>query len=228
MKGSEEENAGQADQDRREVPAGFVAAETIVLNSRFVAEVDTVSTVGEARAFIAAARMRHPEANHHVPAYVLGGLGKGRSVVEYCSDDGEPGGTAGKPLLAVLRGSGFSDAIVVVSRYFGGTLLGTGGLVKAYSQAGRKALELCGTAVLVDVVSCELRLPYALYEPARQAAEALGGMELAAEFLEDVRLEIEIGADRAEALSRALADLSGGRISPVFGGRRVCRRPPPR
>ena len=92
------------------------------------------TTVKEAKAFLAAVRAEMPDANHHVYAYRVG---FGNSVIEGMSDDGEPSGTSGPPVLAVLRGSGIGDVIVVVTRYFGGTKLGTGGLVRAYSDAAR-------------------------------------------------------------------------------------------
>ncbi len=101
-----------------------------------------MTTVDEAKAFLAAVRAEMPDANHHVYAYRVG---FGNSVIEGMSDDGEPSGTSGPPVLAVLRGSGIGDVIVVVTRYFGGTKLGTGGLVRAYSEGARAGLESLAT-----------------------------------------------------------------------------------
>ena len=99
-----------------------------MVNSRFIATLAPVFSPEEARTFIAHIKKEFADASHNVPAYIIGG---GNTVTEFCSDDGEPSGTSGKPALAVLRGSGLGDVAVVITRYFGGTLLGTGGLVKA-------------------------------------------------------------------------------------------------
>ena len=114
------------------IPANEIQRELMVLNSRFIATLTPVFSVEEARAFINRVRVKFGDATHNVPAYIIGG---GNSIIENCSDDGEPFGTAGRPALAVLRGSGLGDVAVVVTRYFGGTLLGTGGLVRAYTEA---------------------------------------------------------------------------------------------
>ena len=109
--------------------------EFVEKKSRFIAYTSPVHTVEEANAFIAGIRQRHWDATHNVPAFVL------RSGVQRSSDDGEPGGTAGMPVLDVLLKSGVQDVCVVVTRYFGGTLLGTGGLVRAYSGAVQEGLS---------------------------------------------------------------------------------------
>ena len=104
--------------------------------SRFLGEVHPVSTEEEAAAVVAQARKRYYDARHHCYAWILGEDGS----VKKASDDGEPSGTAGVPMLKVLDGAGIRNAVVVVTRYFGGTLLGTGGLVRSYTQAAQAAL----------------------------------------------------------------------------------------
>src|SRR5574340_1436809 len=111
------------------IPAGERTTEITVVNSRFIADLSPVFSIDEARSFIARIKAKHPAASHHVPAFIIG---HGASTTEHCSDDGEPAGTAGRPALAVLKGSGLGDVVVVVTRYFGGTKLGTGGLVRAW------------------------------------------------------------------------------------------------
>ena len=105
------------------IPARETRTEIIVVNSRFIATAAPAFTVDEAKAFVARIRAEFADASHNVPAFVVG---HGSSVIAHCSDDGEPSGTAGRPALAVLQGSGLGDA-AVVTRYFGGTKLGTGG-----------------------------------------------------------------------------------------------------
>ena len=120
------------------VPLNEIRREQIIVNSRFISTLAPVFNVDEARAFIARIKKEFADASHNVPAYIVGG---GNTVTEYFSDDGEPSGTAGKPALAVLRGSGLGDVAVVVTRYFGGTLLGTGGLVRAYTESTQRVVN---------------------------------------------------------------------------------------
>jgi uncharacterized YigZ family protein len=189
------------------VPFGPARAETIVVNSRFIASLDYVETVEEARNFMASIRKEFPYASHNVPAFIVGG---GNSSTEFCSDDGEPSGTSGRPLLSVLRGSGLGNVAVVVTRYFGGTLLGTGGLVKAYTEAGKKVLEAARRGELVEVAFLSAALPYRLFEPFRSAAETSGGRMLSTEFAELVRIKVEIPLRGLDEFRSRFADLSGG------------------
>ena len=123
------------------VPLSEVRREHTVANSRFISTLAPVFSIDEARAFMARIRNEFSDATHNVPVYIIGG---GNTVTEYFSDDGEPSGTSGKPALAVLRGSGLGDAALVITRYFGGTLLGTGGLVKAYTESAQLAVRAAG------------------------------------------------------------------------------------
>jgi uncharacterized YigZ family protein len=189
------------------VPLGPARAETVVLNSRFIASLDYVESIEEARNFLASIRKEFHDASHNVPAFIVGG---GNSRTEFCSDDGEPSGTSGRPLLAVLHGSGLGNVAVVVTRYFGGTLLGTGGLVKAYSEAGKKVLEAARRGELVEVALLSAALPYRLFEPFRSAAEASGGKLLSTEFAELVRIKVEIPLRGLDEFRSRFADLSGG------------------
>ncbi len=189
------------------VPLGPARAEIVVVNSRFIASLDYVETVEEARNFMASVRKEFPDASHNVPAFIVGG---GNSSTEFCSDDGEPSGTSGRPLLSVLRGSGLGNVVVVVTRYFGGTLLGTGGLVKAYSEAGKKVLEAVRRGELVEVTFLSAALPYRLFELFRSAAEASGGKLLSTEFVELVQIKVEIPLRGLDEFRSRFADLSGG------------------
>jgi uncharacterized YigZ family protein len=193
-----------------------------VLNSRFLACLDYVDSVAAAKEFVAGIRHRYPDASHHVPAYIVGG---GASTTEFCSDDGEPSGTSGRPLLAVLRGSGLGNAAIVVTRWFGGTLLGTGGLVKAYSEAGRLVLEKVERARLVDLERLSLTLPYALYERLRSLLADLEGIILSEDFGEAVQLSFDLPLDRIESFGQRLADLGSGSLAPIKLGSHRGRLP---
>lgn len=116
-----------------------LSAEITTKRSRFIAHIDRVDTDEQARAVIAEVRSAMPDARHHCTAFIV--PSEGALPISRSSDDGEPSGTAGRPMLDVLSGVPLVGAVAVVTRYFGGTLLGTGGLVRAYSQAVREALE---------------------------------------------------------------------------------------
>ncbi|MBT7818395.1 MAG: YigZ family protein, partial [Chloroflexi bacterium] len=122
----------------RIIPAKQVETEIRVSNSRFISNAAPVFSVEEAKQFIAQIKEKYGDANHNVPVFIIG---HGASITAHSSDDGEPSGTAGRPALSVLQGSGFGDIVVVITRYFGGTKLGTGGLVRAYSDSMRAVLE---------------------------------------------------------------------------------------
>lgn len=206
------------------VPLGPARAEIVVLHSRFIASLDYAGSVGDAREFIGRIRREFPDASHNVPAFIVGG---GNSSTEFCSDDGEPSGTSGRPLLAVLRGSGLGNVVAVVTRYFGGTLLGTGGLVKAYSEAGKSVVERTQRGELVDVALLSAALPYRLFEPFRSAAEAGGGKLLSSEFAELVRIKVEIPLRGLDEFRSRFADLSGGGLELTYHGQRKTLIPLP-
>ncbi|MFH2116328.1 MAG: YigZ family protein [Spirochaetota bacterium] len=192
------------------------------MNSRFIATISPTDSVEEARAFMQTVRLEFPDASHHVPAFVIGG---GNTLTEYCSDDGEPSGTSGRPLLAVLKGSDLGNVAVVVSRYFGGSLLGTGGLVKAYSEAGRTVTGAVGRATLVPAFRASILLPYPLYERSRQALEGAGAIILREDFAEAVAIEAEIPETDWETFSDKLASLGAGSIPLRILAKGMVRRP---
>ncbi|HNW95845.1 MAG TPA: YigZ family protein, partial [Anaerolineaceae bacterium] len=194
------------------IPAAPAESEILVVNSRFIASLSPAFSVEEARAFHKSIRQRFPDATHHVPAFVIG---HGNSVITHCSDDGEPSGTAGRPALAVLQGSGLGDAAVVVTRYFGGTLLGTGGLVKAYGDAVREVLKLVRRAIKVPTTTIGVQLPYPLFEQVQRLAAAHGGEQLESQFLADVTLILRFRDEELDAFLQQLTNLSAGQIQPV-------------
>jgi uncharacterized YigZ family protein len=171
-----------------------------------------VSSVDEARTELRNVRTEMPDANHHVYAYRIG---HHNSVIDGMSDDGEPSGTSGPPVLAVLRGSGLGDILIVVTRYFGGTKLGTGGLVRAYSDAARAGLEATPVRLKIAYTLLGIELPYPLYEQAKRLSDAHDGIIEDQDFGEHVTLMIRFASNHVSAFSDALTELSAGRVSPV-------------
>ncbi|MBX3064473.1 MAG: YigZ family protein [Anaerolineae bacterium] len=194
------------------IPTATIRMETEVSKSRFIATVGMAATATDARAFIAAIRTEMPDASHHVYAFRAG---YGSSVTEGVSDDGEPTGTSGPPILNVLRGSEIGDIVMVVTRYFGGIKLGTGGLVRAYSDAARSALALLTTHEKVELCQLGLTVPYALYERIKQTVEQYSACIDDEAFEAEVTLFVTLPVEQVEAFTVTLRDLSAGKIEPV-------------
>jgi uncharacterized YigZ family protein len=198
--------------NRYPVPAKSIRVEQRVVNSRFIATIGRADTVDEAQAFVKAVRAEFADATHNVHAYKVG---YGASVTESTTDDGEPPGTAGRPALAVLHGADVGDVVVVITRYFGGTKLGTGGLVRAYSGAVRAALEALPLEEKIEKRTVMFTTPYSLYERARQAVEAHNGEVDDETFAVDVDLVVTLPVDDVEPLTGALRELSAGKIEVI-------------
>jgi uncharacterized YigZ family protein len=195
--------------ERQLIPAREARSEIKVLNSRFIATIAPIFTVDEAKAFIARIRAEFTDASHNVPAFLVG---HGNSVVAHCHDDGEPAGTAGKPALAVLQGSGLGDVAVVVTRYFGGTKLGTGGLVRAYGDAVRAVLEILPRAAKVPTHTILIPAPYHLYEQIRRLVAAHHGQILDEDFGTDVTMTTRFVFEDLPPFEDDLQELSNGTL----------------
>lgn len=191
------------------VPLNEIRREHVVVNSRFIATLAPVFNVVEARAFIARIKKEFADASHNVPAYVIGG---GNTVTEYCSDDGEPSGTSGKPVLAVLRGIGLGDVAVVVTRYFGGTKLGTGGLVKAYTESTQMVVNAVERGRRVPVNVGMVAIPYNLLERVRSMVGRNDGEVLGEDFAEDVTMTLQFPVESLDGFQKELQDLSAGKL----------------
>lgn len=207
-------------QDPREytyrIPAHIHRIELTVVNSRFIATIGPAPTPADARAFIASVREEMPDASHHVFAFRVG---YGNSITEGMSDDGEPSGTAGPPALAILRGSDIGDIVVVITRYFGGTKLGTGGLVRAYSEATRVCLSSLETLWKIEREMLGIDTPYPLYEQVKRLIGAHNGMIDDEMFAGDVTIIAIFAVPDIEQFIDELTELSAGRITPVMLGR---------
>jgi uncharacterized YigZ family protein len=192
---------------RYRIPARETRAELSVVNSRFIASAAPVFSVEEARSFIAKIRTEFTDATHHVPAFIIG---YGASITEHCSDDGEPSGTAGRPALAVLQGSGLGDIAVVVTRYFGGTKLGTGGLVRAYTDAVKTVLAVLPLAMKIPTHLVMTSLPYKYFERGRMLAQRYGGEIVDEDFAADITLSIRFDVEKFDGFNTALIEMTNG------------------
>lgn len=186
--------------------------EEVVQGSRFIALVEEVAGPDEAASHLARAKAEHPDATHHCWAYRVGGQ-------QRFSDDGEPAGTAGRPMLEVLLKRGLDHVSAVVVRYFGGKKLGAGGLVRAYSGSLAKALDLAGTREVLDTVSLRLRAPFAQTDLLLRSLAALSRTYAPLErddpeFDGDgVSLRVLVPAPHLEALERELIQATHGAVS---------------
>lgn len=182
-------------------------AETLVKKSRFIAEIFPVKNQQDVRALLKAQKQKYADSSHVVHAFALG---KNAEIMGM-SDDGEPAGTAGRPVLAVLKGSGCTDILLTVTRYFGGTLLGTGGLVKAYTQAAQAVLALAHTEVFAEREEFGLRLSYEDYEACKRLFKKFGVKVTAEDFAERVHISGCIETALKEAFEKELRDSLGGK-----------------
>lgn len=197
---------------RRIIPLEPVETRIQVVNSHFIASLSPARTIDEARAFQKEIKARYPDATHHVPAFVIG---HGNAVNAHCSDDGEPSGTAGRPALAVLQGSGLGNVAVVVTRYFGGTKLGTGGLVKAYGDAVREVLKLVKRGVQIPTLTVGVETPYPFYEQVRRLALQNQAEIQDTTFEVTVTLVLRFPEAAYQAFHEELNTLTSGQVEPV-------------
>jgi uncharacterized YigZ family protein len=191
------------------VPAAEIRRELVISNSRFISTLAPAFSVDEAKAFITRIKAEFPDASHNVSLYLIG---HGDSEIAHCTDAGEPSGTAGRPALAVLRGSGLGDVAVVVTRYFGGTKLGTGGIVRVYSEAVRLVVEAVPQAEKVLTHTIMLVFPYTYLERVRLLVAAQDGKVLDQDFAVDVTLTARLKVDRLPVFQSSLSELTNGKI----------------
>lgn len=184
--------------------AEVAEAEIVEKKSRFIGRIAPVADEEEALAFIAEVKAAHRMARHNVYAYVLRG---GR--IRY-TDDGEPAKTAGMPTLEAIQHAGLTDVAVVVTRYFGGILLGTGGLVRAYTDATKAAIEAARIVVVSRCVDVIAEVPYSLYEPVCRIAEASGARLQESDFAENVLLTFRMLDGTQAPFLEKLTELTRG------------------
>ncbi len=183
--------------------------------SRFIGYAKPVSTEEAALAFIAEKKSRHWDATHNVYAYVL----RAGGVMRY-SDDGEPQGTAGIPVLDVLQKSGVTDVVVVATRYFGGILLGGGGLVRAYSHTASIALQAAGIVTMRECLMLEVVCDYGQYGRVAALVPECGGVVDDTVFEEKVTLRFHLDPQDRAGFDRKLADATNGQVSAAETGKK--------
>ncbi|MBQ9412251.1 MAG: YigZ family protein [Oscillospiraceae bacterium] len=201
-------------------PDGPGASELVEKRSRFLGLVRPVESEEAARAMIEEVKKKHYDARHNCWCYLF------RDGPVRYSDDGEPQGTAGQPMLNVFQAGGVTDLCCVVTRYFGGVLLGAGGLVRAYSAAAKQALDAAGLRRMDQWRSVELDCPYPLYERVRRLLEDRGAATERCDFGAAVSIGALLPEAEAAGFARALGELSAGTVTPregatVFRGVRV-------
>lgn len=196
---------------------GRAIAEIVEKKSRFIGHIAHVETEEEALAFLNEVRTEHRMARHNVYAYVLRAGGAGAAGRVRYSDDGEPAKTAGMPTLEAVQHAGLTDVAVVVTRYFGGILLGTGGLVRAYTQATQAAIEAARTVVISRCVDVVFEVPYALYEQTVRIAEECGARTLDVDFGGEVLMTLRMLDGTQEALLTAMTELTRGQCELMVG-----------
>ncbi len=188
-------------------PLGAAFSEFTEKRSRFLSDIFPVGTETEARARLEDVRRRRHDARHHCWCFRL------RDGLERYSDDGEPQGTAGQPMLNVFQRENVVNVLCVVTRYFGGILLGAGGLTRAYTRGAKDAMDAAGIAVNRLWSRVGVSCPYPLLERVKLLAAANGGRLENADYGADVRVTALFPAENADAFARALRELSAGRVA---------------
>ena len=196
------------------IPTQASESEFVEKRSRFIGHVWRVETEEEARAHIEEMKKRYYDARHNCWCYLIKD-----GPVRY-SDDGEPQGTAGQPMLNVFQRENVVNVCCVVTRYFGGILLGAGGLVRAYTQGAKDALDAAGISVVRRWVAMEVPCTYAQFESTRREVESFGGVVEQVDYGADVVLSALLPEERAEEFSARILDVSAGSIEVLEAGER--------
>lgn len=186
------------------------AAEFTERRSRFIGYIAPVQNEQEALDFLESIRAKHRDATHNCYAYCLR-----EGHLQRFSDDGEPSGTAGRPILEVIQRSGLTDVCVVVTRYFGGILLGTGGLVRAYTESCKVAVDAAEVLHMHPAAAISLTVDYAFYGKLQNLLPAFGAVVIDTDFAENITQRFMLKTEHLPALRKALEEASAGSVSPM-------------
>jgi len=193
------------------IAAEEIIAETIVTRSRFICYLKPCSSVADAKAFIKSLQVLHPQANHHCYAFIAGR--PENSQLYGFSDDGEPSGTAGKPMLTMLMGSNIGELCAVVVRYFGGTKLGPGGLQRAYGGSVKQALAILPTKLKIPMVRKTLACQYTQVNDVLYLLGQIGGEIIQQDYNENVVLILALPDEKIEVFQQKLQTMSAGQLT---------------
>lgn len=194
------------------IPADAGEASFVEKRSEFLGHVRTVETEEEAKAFIAEMKKEYYDARHNCWCYIIK-----NGAVRY-SDDGEPQGTAGIPMLEVFQREGIENVVCVVTRYFGGVLLGAGGLLRAYTKSAKDALDAAGVAVVRRWIKCDVPCSYSLLERVKLECAALDGVVRDIEYGANVTVKCLLPEKNADAFAAKITDLSSGTCTVTQNG----------
>lgn len=195
------------------IPTQAAESEFVEKRSRFIGYIKPVETEAEARAFVEEIKKRHYDARHNCWCYLL----REGGVVRY-SDDGEPQGTAGQPMLGVFEKEGITNLVCVVTRYFGGILLGTGGLLRAYTKGAKDALDAAGVSVVRRWVRQLVPCTYSLYERLKQETERFGAVIKDTEYGADIVLTVLVPEELSDAYAARILDFTAGTVETLVDG----------
>lgn len=198
------------------VPAGEGSGEYSEKRSRFIGQVWPVETETEALAHIEAVKKQHYDAKHNCWCYIL------RSGTVRYSDDGEPQGTAGQPMLGVFQKNEITNVCCTVTRYFGGVLLGTGGLVRAYTEAAKSALETAGISRMASWQTILLPCSYSQFERMKRLLEDHEAVTESIDYGAEIQIFALVREDRADSFHSALQELTAGSLQAEITGTRFC------
>lgn len=190
------------------VPLQYGEAEFVEKRSRFIGQVWQIATEEEARQRIAETKAKYHDARHNCWCFSLRDSG-----IQRYADDGEPQGTAGQPMLEVFRRNGIENALCVVTRYFGGILLGTGGLTRAYANTAKLALDTAGVAMMRLWSCMDIVCPYSLLERIKNEIDAFGGTVERIDYSADVAIGALFSLEQAPMFSARLKDITSGEIT---------------
>ena len=194
------------------IPTGSGESEYTEKRSRFLGHIRCVESEDEAKAFIAETKKKYYDARHNCWCYIIKG------GAERYGDDGEPQGTAGIPMLEVLRREGVTNAVCVVTRYFGGVLLGAGGLLRAYTKTAKDALDAAGISVVRRWVEAELPCSYSQAEKLKNEIVSAGGPVSEMEYAADVTIKVLVPEELAEDFKAKIFDITAGTVEVAVTG----------